>query len=114
MVAGTLGVNTLLLSNLDWILFKISLELNSKFVSCDIKPGYRTDHSLVDIKFDFNQMDRRVGYWKFNNSLLTDKVFVDRVGENCENICCLPLFIFQFEGYTSQGHSVYNQRSAFF
>ena len=49
------------------------------FVSCDIKPGYRTDHSLVDIKFDFNQMDRGVGYWKFNNSLLTDKVFVDQV-----------------------------------
>ena len=43
--------NTLKQSTLDF--FLVSSELNSKVIDCDIKPGYRTDHSLIDIKFDF-------------------------------------------------------------
>ena len=68
---------TLKQSRLDF--FLISSELCSKLASCDIKPGYRTDHSLVDIYLDFNHLERGVGYWKFNNSLLTDKIYVDHV-----------------------------------
>ena len=55
-------------------------------VSCDINPGYRTDHSLVDICLDFNQMERGPGYWKFNNSLLTDKDFVDLVKKTISEV----------------------------
>jgi exonuclease III len=36
--------------------FLISAELNSNMKSCDIKPGYRTDHSLIDIQFDFSKL----------------------------------------------------------
>ena len=43
-------------SRLDF--FLISSEMNTKLVSCDIKPGYRTDHSLVDICFDLNHLER--------------------------------------------------------
>ena len=68
---------TLKQSRLDY--FLISSELNSKFTSCDIKPGYRTYHSLIDIKFDFSDIERGQGYWKFNNSLLMDKIYVDVV-----------------------------------
>ena len=64
-------------SRLDF--FLISSEMNSKLVSCDIKPGYRTDHSMVDLHFDFNQIERGPGYWKFNNSLLKDATYVDQV-----------------------------------
>ncbi len=64
-------------SRLDF--FLISSELNTKLASCDVKPGYRTDHSLVDPQLDFNQIDRGVGDWKFINSLLTDATYVDQV-----------------------------------
>jgi exonuclease III len=64
-------------SRLDF--FLISSELNTKLASCDIKPGYRTDHSMVDLQLDFNQVERGVGYWKFNNSLLIDAIYVDQV-----------------------------------
>ena len=37
------------------------------------------DHSLVEIKFDFCKIDRGNGYWKFNNSLLCNKEYVDLV-----------------------------------
>ena len=52
--------NTLKQSRLDF--FLISSELLTKLVSCDIKPGYRTDHSLIDIKFDLSKMERGIGY----------------------------------------------------
>ena len=64
-------------SRLDF--FLISAELNSKLVTCDIKPGYRSDHSLIDIHLDFNYMERGRGYWKFNNSLLSDPSYVEVV-----------------------------------
>ena len=51
---------TLKQSRLDF--FLISSELGSNLVSCDINPGYRADHSLVDICLDFNQMERGPGY----------------------------------------------------
>ena len=66
-------------SRLDF--FLISSEINSNITSCDIKPGYRTDHSLIDIQFDLNKMERGNGYWKLNNSLLSDKEYVDLVND---------------------------------
>ena len=50
---------TLKQSRLDY--FLISSELNSKIISSDIKTGYRTDHSLVDIKLDLSDMERGKG-----------------------------------------------------
>ena len=62
---------TLKQSRLDF--FLLSSELQSKLLSCDIKPGYRTDHSIIDITLDLTKIERGSGYWKFNNSLLMDK-----------------------------------------
>ncbi len=66
-------------SRLDF--FLTSSELHSNITSCDIKPGYRTDHSLVEIQFDFSKIERGNGYWKFNNSLLCDKDYVDLIND---------------------------------
>ena len=60
--------------------------MNSQVTGCDIKPGYRTDHSLIDIQFDFNQMDRGPGYWKFNNALLSDTVYVDQIKNGIKKV----------------------------
>jgi hypothetical protein len=47
----------------------------------DIKPGYRTDHSIAVIEIKFNPFTKGSGLWKFNNTLLTDKDYVTKVKE---------------------------------
>ncbi|KAJ8029880.1 hypothetical protein HOLleu_29396 [Holothuria leucospilota] len=83
--------------------FLISNELLSVLDSVDIGLGYRSDHSLVNIKFVFNKQSPGRSYWKFNTSLLQDNEYVNLVkntiretvlnyvatlinGENVENI----------------------------
>ena len=52
------------------------------FVDIDeskIIPGYRTDHSILLLKFDFNRFQKGSSYWKFNNSLLKDSKYIEEV-----------------------------------
>ncbi|MCU7801037.1 MAG: reverse transcriptase family protein, partial [gamma proteobacterium symbiont of Lucinoma myriamae] len=44
-----------------------------------ILPGYKTDHSLVLLKFDFGKFKKGRSYWKFNNALLKDYKFVEEI-----------------------------------
>ena len=64
-------------SRLDF--FLISEQLDLDIASADITPGYCSDHSLVDIAFKTNIVKRNRPFWKFNNSLLRDAVFVNLV-----------------------------------
>ena len=44
----------------------------------DIIPAIMTDHSALLMKFDTMQtLQRGRGYWKFNNSLLSNSSFVE-------------------------------------
>jgi hypothetical protein len=54
-----------------------------------IKPGYRSDHSIVVVELKFNSFQKGRGLWNFNtrNSLLSDKVYVDKVKETIHDIC---------------------------
>ena len=45
----------------------------------EIKPGYRTDHSSVELELKLSDFTCGKGFWKFNNSLLYDKDFVEKV-----------------------------------
>ena len=47
--------------------------------NADIIPGYRTDHSAIILKLTLHESERGKGYWKFNNSLLKDKKYVDEI-----------------------------------
>ena len=71
--------NPLKQSRLDF--FLISDSLTNLVENCNIKPGYRTDHSIVVIEIKFNPFRKGNGIWKFNNSLLTDKDYVTKVKE---------------------------------
>ena len=64
-------------SRLDYFLvfYLFCLEI----VSSVIMPGYCSDHSLVRIGFKTGIVKRHRPLWKFNNSLLRDKVFVNLV-----------------------------------
>ena len=67
------------LARLDYIL--TSESLSNMVEKVFIKSGYRSDHSAVVIEFKFNKFTRGRGLWKFNNSLLTDKTYIDKVKE---------------------------------
>lgn len=65
-------------SRLDY--FLVSEQFGLDILSCaNIVPGYYSDHSLVYIGFKTGITKRSRPYWKFNNSLLRDKAFVDQV-----------------------------------
>ena len=52
--------------------------------SCDEKilPGYRTDHSLIEITLNFKDQEGKGGsFWKFNNSLLFNHDFINQAKE---------------------------------
>lgn len=71
-------------SRLDYIL--ISNSLSNIVENFDIKSGYRSDHSIVVLELKFNPFERGRGLWKFNNSLLTDMVFIDKVKEIIDRV----------------------------
>ena len=43
---------------------------------CNIKPGYRSDHSNIELLITLNKFERGRGLWKFNCSLLKDKDYL--------------------------------------
>jgi hypothetical protein len=44
-----------------------------------IKPGYRSDHSLVEITLKLNNQQKAKGLWKLNNTLLKDNTYVNEI-----------------------------------
>ena len=46
---------------------------------CSINPSYRSDHSSIELQICFNSFKQGKGLWKFNNSLLENKSYLDLV-----------------------------------
>ena len=66
-------------SRLDFFLVHDSI---FQFVTnADIIPGDSTDHSAIILKLKLHESERGrgKGYWKFNNSLIKDKKYVDQI-----------------------------------
>lgn len=59
--------------------FLISEELMSLLHSVSILPGYRTDHSIIELQLKFNNFTKGKGFWRFNNFLLRDPTYVQKV-----------------------------------
>lgn len=59
--------------------YLISENLYTDVKETKILPGYRTDHSMVIVTFDFGNFIKGKSYWKFNNSLLKDLEYVEEV-----------------------------------
>ena len=59
--------------------FLVSEHLWLDIAGADIMPGYCSDHSLVYIGFKSDIVKRHRPLWKFSNSLLRDRVFVNLV-----------------------------------
>lgn len=51
---------------------------------CDIKSVAHSDHRLVQMKFMLTNIKRGPSYWKCNDSLLTDQLYLDTINEAIE------------------------------
>ena len=72
-------------SRLDY--FLVSSDLVYSIEKCCIKPAIKTDHSLITMKIDLANEDRRgPGFWKFNNTLLKDEIYVAVINELIANL----------------------------
>lgn len=63
--------------------------------SCDINLSYRSDHSIVTLGLTLDNITHGKGLWKFNNSLLLDKEYLNSVNTKIEEIkaqYCLPVY----------------------
>ena len=57
-----------------------------------IKPGYRTDHSSVELELKLSDFKRGKGFWKMNNSLLKDKEYVTKVKQTIHTVVAIPIY----------------------
>ena len=65
------------------IIFSFSDFLQDLVETADILPSVQSDHSTLKLKFSpINERSRGPASWKFNNSLTTDKCFVDSMESN--------------------------------
>ena len=65
-------------SRLDFFLIDKSLESIS---NCKYSHGINSDHSYVSLTIKGEQIERGRGYWKFNNSLLDEDLFVEGISK---------------------------------
>ena len=49
--------------------------------TCDIKPGYRSDHSIITMDIILTNFNHGKGTWKFNNSLLQNQDYLNVVNK---------------------------------
>ena len=88
-------------SRLDY--FLVSSDIMNIVDSSTIKPGYRTDHSLVELHLTLSDQTRGPGLWKFNNSLLKDATYVEEIKQ------CIHSTIDQYRDPNSYETDLENQ-----
>ena len=53
----------------------------------DIKPGIKSDHSLITLDLNLHEIQQRgMGFWKFNSSLLKDEEYTNKI-KTCLDEC---------------------------
>ena len=68
--------------------FLVSESLSQFVFNTAIIPGYRTAHSGILLNLKLTNNERGKGYWKFNNSLLKDQDYIQKVKETIEEVKC--------------------------
>ena len=65
---------------------------------CDIRPGYRSDHSIVELQLIFCKFERGKGIWKLNCSLLKQQEYLDiinRLIEHEKQFYSVPIYHYE-------------------
>ena len=79
--------------------FLVSHGMTDLVYNCDIKAGYRSDHSFLFLDFTVNKFSMGKGIWKLNNSLLKNKSYVDLINNVIKQEamgCALPVYKVQY------------------
>ena len=77
--------NGIVQSRLDFWLISSSLEYLINKTT--IKPGYCSDHSIIGIELELLGTQKRgKGNWKFNNSLLSDKEYLELIKDTISSV----------------------------
>ena len=69
--------------------FLISATLLPFVEKTDILPGISSDHSMPVLDIDFSKFQRGRGFFKFNNSLLSDSEYVKMINEAIRDVTIL-------------------------
>ena len=72
--------------------FLVSDSLLPYVEKADILSTCFSDHSPILLEIDFSKFQRGRGFWKFNNSLLRDKTFVNIVNDLIKRVTCQYAF----------------------
>ena len=59
--------------------YLLSEELLSRVEKTSIMNGYRTDHSMVELRIRVSDFHTGSGFWKFNTSQLKDTTYINKV-----------------------------------
>ena len=59
--------------------FLITDTMSDLIKTCDIKVGYRSDHSIITMDIVLTNFNQGKGTWKFNNSLLQNQDYLNLV-----------------------------------
>ena len=68
--------------------FLISSSLLPYIKNANISPGSYSDHYPITLDIDFSKFQRGKGFWKFNNSLLTDPSYSDLIKNTIKTTAC--------------------------
>ena len=71
-------------SRLDF--FLVSASLLPFVQKADIKPGFCSDHSAIELEIDFSKFERGRGFWKFNSSLLQDPNYLTLIKDTIKRV----------------------------
>ena len=66
--------------------FLVSKEITGWTEACYIKPGYKTDHSLIGINISPYEQERGRGFWKLNSRILEDLEYVSQMNQNLDKV----------------------------
>ena len=79
--------------------FIISDNLKDWINFCSIKPGYRSDHSIIQLDILMCKFVKGRGLWKFNCSLLKNKdylIYINNIIDKEKMNYAVPVYITQF------------------
>ena len=89
--------------------FLITKAMADMIDSCNIKPSYRSDHSIIEIKITMDNFIQGHSTWKFNNSLLKNSDHLDLIGNiiNEEKLkYCLPVCNYIHDSFNNLQFSI--------
>ena len=66
---------------------------------CQIRPGCRSDHSMIELNIQLNKFTLGKGVWKFNNILLINPDYLELINKAISDLIlkyAIPMYSFNF------------------